>query len=59
MDLYLVAYYIGIIIVFGSHIAMITNPAFHNNRSMQMHAYVNIFAAVLIALWFMKSQKYI
>lgn len=60
MDGYLIAYYIGIFIVFASHIFMLAKPAaLSSARDMQIHAYVNIFAGLCIAAWFMKSQGYL
>ena len=54
MDLHLIAYFIGIAIVFFSHIyMMIYNP------EMMNHSFVNIVAVLLIAYYFMHKEGYI
>jgi len=58
MDQHLVAYYIGIAIVFLSHgynIVEPTKPLF----SMQIHNWLNLAAAFLIAYYFLFQEKYI
>ncbi len=50
----LIAYYIGIVIVFGTHIWMLVKMP-----HMRAHSIINIVAGVLIAYYFMRSQKYI
>lgn len=57
MDFHLVCYYIGIAIVFISHIFMLVNPL--KEDAMNSHAVVNIIAACLIAYYFMYKEKYI
>jgi len=54
MDIHLVLYYVGISIVFLSHITMAMNPG-----PMRIHAYVNLFAASCIAYYFMNKERFI
>lgn len=54
MDKHLLAYFIGISIVFGSHIMM----ALQSNK-INSHAWMNIIAALLIAYYFMSKEQYI
>ena len=58
MEQHLIAYFIGIFIVFGSHSFMLYNPT-QQLFSMEQHSYINIIAAVLIAYYFMFTEKYI
>jgi hypothetical protein len=56
MDFHLISYYIGIAIVFFSHIyTLFTNPT----DMMKHHSYANIFGACCIAYYFMNKEKYI
>jgi hypothetical protein len=50
---YLLCYYIGILIVFGSHGYTIFTS---ENKDMLNLSYLNIFAAVLIAIYFMNKE---
>ena len=54
MDIHIALYYVGISIVFLSHITMAMNPG-----PMRIHAYVNLFAASCIAYYFMNKEKFI
>jgi len=54
MDIHLVFYYLGISIIFLSHITMAMNPG-----PMRIHAYVNLFAAACIAYYFMNKEEFI
>lgn len=58
MEQHLLAYALGIMIVFGSHAYMLYAP---NNplSTMEQHCYVNIFAVILIAYYFMFKEGYI
>ena len=50
---YLLCYYIGILIVFGSHGYTIFTS---ENKDMLNLSYLNIFAAILIAIYFMNKE---
>jgi len=54
MDLHLVFYFIGIAIVFLSHIVMLGG-----SDGMRNHALLNLFAAACIAYYFMNKEGYI
>jgi hypothetical protein len=60
MDLHLISYYVGIFVVFASHIYLLTmsNNAVSSDM-MQMHSYANIMAASLIAYYFMNKEGFI
>lgn len=53
-DMHLVSYYIGISIVFMTHILMLFQMP-----SMKMHSLINLFAALMIAYYFMFREKFI
>lgn len=56
INIHLIAYYAGIAIVFFSHIyTLVNNPT----DMMKYHSYINIFAALLIAYYFMNKEEYI
>lgn len=57
MERHLLAYYIGIAIVFASHMYMIYAPD-APIATMQQHSYINILAALLIAYYFMYKENY-
>lgn len=54
MDIHLICYYIGIFIVFGSNAYTIYNS---KDKDMINHSWLNIFAALLIAYYFMDKEK--
>ena len=58
MDKHLIAYFIGIFIVFASHIYILYKPD-QQLISMKTHTYGNILAALLIAYYFMNKENYI
>ena len=58
MEQHLLAYYIGILIIFGSHLYILMSPG-NPLMTMTMHSYVNIFAALLIAYYFMNKEQFI
>lgn len=58
MEQHLLAYYIGILIIFGSHLYMLMSPG-KPSMTTTMHSYVNIFAALLIAYYFMNKEQFI
>lgn len=57
MDIHLVSYYIGIFIVFFSHIYMLISRTSYT--MMVYHSYLNIFGALLIAYYFMHKEAFI
>lgn len=58
MDIHLLAYYIGILIIFGSHTYMLCEPGKPLTTKTQ-HCYLNIFAGILIAYYFLHKERYI
>ena len=54
MDIHLIFYFIGIAIVFASHIMMLPG-----SPGMRNHALLNLFAATCIAYYFMNKEGYI
>ena len=58
MEQHLIAYYIGIFIVFGSHIYMLLKP---NEMIMTQpqHIYANLAEALAIAYYFMYKENFI
>jgi len=59
MKLHLVMYYIGIAIVFFSHIYMAFQNMAMTAKEVRMHAYLNLFAAACIAYYFMNKENFI
>ena len=57
MDIHLIFYYIGIALVFITHIYMLV--VYKNNKEMLVHASINIFAALCIAYYFMNKEGFI
>jgi hypothetical protein len=55
MDIHLNYYYIGILIVFGTHIVMLRSP----KPEARAHALTNLFAACCIAYYFMNKEGFI
>jgi hypothetical protein len=56
INIHLIAYYAGIVIVFLTHIyTLVNNPT----DMMKYHSYINIFAALLIAYYFMNKEEFI
>jgi len=53
MDFHLIAYYIGIAIVFVSHIYIVVKSG------MNAHAGINLLGASLIAYYFMNKEGFI
>jgi hypothetical protein len=56
MTRHLISYFIGIFIVFGSHVYTLLNKP---TKMMMYHSYVNILAAAFIAYYFMNKEGYI
>lgn len=59
MNIHLLSYYIGIAIVFFTHLIILVLPKWSKNISMQVHAYLNIIACFLIAYYFMHKERFI
>jgi quinol-cytochrome oxidoreductase complex cytochrome b subunit len=55
MNRHLITYFVGIFIVFASHLTMLISKA----PGPKTHAYVNLLAAMLIAYYFMNKEQYI
>lgn len=58
MNRHLVAYYIGIFIVFASHMFLLYSPE-QDLFTMEQHSYVNLLAGLLIAYYFTNKEGYI
>jgi len=54
MTYHLISYYIGIAVVFLSHIYILLN---NPSDASMYHSYANIFAGLLIAYYFMNKEK--
>jgi hypothetical protein len=57
MDVHLVSYYIGILIITVSHIYILV--AGMKSKDMNTHAWLNLFAALCIAYYFTNKEKMI
>jgi hypothetical protein len=58
MDQHLLSYYLGIFIVFASHLYMLVYPD-HPLSTTSQHVYLNLFAALCIAYYFMSKEGFI
>lgn len=58
MNQHLLAYFIGIFIVFASHAYMLYKPDL-SVATLQQHSYINIIGATLIAYYFLHKESYI
>jgi hypothetical protein len=58
MELHLMAYYIGIIIIFATHLRMLMAGGFNANMTTS-HAVINLIAGSLIAYYFMNKENMI
>lgn len=54
MDIHLISYYIGIFIVFVTHIYMLI---ISSSNDMKIHSILNIIAACFIAYYFMNKEN--
>jgi len=62
MNIHLIAYYIGIFVIFASHIYLLfigTKREAIRPKVMKQHSYINIVAGVLIAYYFMHKEHMI
>lgn len=57
MDRHLVTYYIGIALVFITHVYLLTKA--NTSQEMQIHSLINLFAGLCIAYYFMNKEGYI
>lgn len=57
MDIHLLSYYVGIFIVFATHLYMLFTKS--SDMMTKQHAYINLFAAIMIAYYFMHKENYI
>lgn len=58
MDKHLISYYIGICIVFFSHLFTLLYPEI-TIMSMKQHSYLNILGGLCIAYYFMNKENFI
>lgn len=58
MDQHQLCYFVGIALIFASHVYTLAYPS-KPIMSMEQHAYVNILATILIAYYFMHKENYI
>jgi hypothetical protein len=57
-DLHLISYYIGIFIVFSSHVYMLVQPG-KPMMSVKTHSYINLIAVLMIAYYFTHKEGFI
>jgi hypothetical protein len=57
MDIHLITYYIGILIIFALNIYILSSSK--SNKNITSYAYMNILAGLLIAYYFMHKEKFI
>jgi hypothetical protein len=57
MDIHLITYYIGILIIFVLNIYILSSSK--SNKTITSYAYMNILAGLLIAYYFMYKEKFI
>ena len=57
MEIHLISYYIGILIIFITNILILIYNKSYN--IVNVYVYFNIFGAFLIAYYFMYKEKYI
>jgi len=56
MESILISYYIGIFLVFATHLYVLMN---NPGMEMKIHSYLNIFAGLCIAYYFMTKEGYL
>jgi len=56
MDIHLISYYIGILIILATHIYMLFDNA---SNTMIIHSVINIVAVLFIAYYFMNKEGFI
>lgn len=56
MNIHLISYFIGIFIVFMTHIYLLFMSS---SNEMKIHSILNIIGACMIAYYFMNKEKYI
>ncbi len=58
MDKHLIAYYVGILIIFITHIYMLADSQVVM-MSAKEHAVANLLAGAMVAYYFMNRERYI
>lgn len=58
MERHTISYYLGILIIFGTHIYLLINPN-QTADAMVIHSYANLVAGLLVAYYFMYSKELI
>ena len=63
MDRHLISYYLGIVLVFLTHIVMLSTELPKDAKAVKQmlvaHSIINIIAALCIAYYFMHKEKHI